>query len=42
MLAFFNLDNLIDSNDKVSNLIGAFGYMILPYITIAIIVQIVV
>ena len=32
ILASFNLDNLIDSNDRVSNLIGAFGYMILPYI----------
>ena len=42
ILATFNLDNLIDSNDKVSNLIGAFGYMILPYITIAIATQIVV
>ena len=42
ILASFNLDNLIDSNDRVSNLIGAFGYMILPYITIAIITQIVV
>ena len=42
ILASFNLDNLIDSNDRVSNLIGAFGYMILPYITIAIVTQIVV
>lgn len=42
ILASFNLDNLIDSNDKVSNLIGAFSYMILPYIAIAIITQIVV
>lgn len=42
ILASFNLDNLIDSNDKFSNLIGTFCYMILPYITIAIITQIVV
>lgn len=42
IIASFNLDNLIDSNDRVSNLIGAFGYMILPYITIAIVTQIVV
>lgn len=39
ILASFNLDNLIDSNDRFSNLIGVFGYMILPYITIAIITQ---
>ena len=42
ILASFNLDNLIDSNDRISNLIGAFGYMILPYITIAIVTQILV
>ncbi len=38
----FNLENLIKSNDAVSNLIGAFGSMILPYIVIAIVIQIVV
>ncbi len=42
LLASFNLDNLIDSNDKFSNLIGTLGYMILPYIIIAIVTQIVV
>lgn len=38
----FNLENLIKLNDAVSNLIGAFGAMILPYIVIAIVIQIVV
>ena len=38
----FNLENLIKSNDAVSNLIGAFESMILPYIVIAIVIQIVV
>lgn len=38
----FNLENLIKSNDAASNLIGAFGAMILPYIVIAIVIQIVV
>lgn len=38
----FNLENLIKLNDAVSNLIGTFGAMILPYIVIAIVIQIVV
>lgn len=42
IVGYFNLGNLINSNDTVSNLIGAFGSMILPYIVIAIIIQIIV
>ena len=42
IVGYFNLENLINSNDTVSNLIGAFGSMILPYIVIAIIIKIVV
>lgn len=42
ILASFNLDNLINFNDKFNSLIGVFGYLILPYISIAIIIQIVV
>ena len=37
-----NLKNLINSNDTFSNLIGVFGSMILPYIGIAIIIEIIV
>jgi len=42
IVGYFNLENLINSSDTVSNLIGSFGSMILPYIIIAIIIQIVV
>ena len=42
IVGYFNLENLISSNDTVSDLIGVFGTMILPYIVIAIIIQIVV
>lgn len=42
ILTCFNFDILIDFNDKFSNLIGTFGYMILFYIIIGIITQILV
>ena len=42
IVGYFNLENLINSSDTVSNLIGSFGSIILPYIIIAIIIQIVV
>ena len=42
IVGYFNLENLINSSDTVSNLIGSFSSMILPYIIIAIIIQIVV
>ena len=42
IVGYFNLENLINSSDIVSNLIGSFGFMVLPYIIIAIIIQIVV
>lgn len=42
VVGYFNLENLINSSDTVSNLIGSFGSLILPYIIIAIIIQIVV
>ena len=42
IVGYFNLENLINSSDTVSNLIGSFGSMILPYIIIAIIIQIIV
>ena len=42
IVGYFNLENLINSSDTVSNLIGSFGSMILPYMIIAIIIQIVV
>ena len=42
VVGYFNLENLINSSDRVSNLIGSFGSLILPYIIIAIIIQIVV
>lgn len=42
IVGYFNLENLINSSDTVSNLIGSFGSMILPYIIIVIIIQIVV
>ena len=42
IVGYFNLENLINASDTVSNLIGSFGSMILPYIIIAIIIQIVV
>ena len=42
VVGYFNLENLINSSDRVSNLIGSFGSLILPYIIISIIIQIVV
>lgn len=42
ILCYFNLDNLINSNDTVGNLMGVFGSIILPYIVIDIIIQFIV
>ena len=42
ILGYLNLENLINSNDTITNLIGVFDSMILPYIVIAIIIQIIV
>lgn len=42
LLIYFNLNNLMNSDDKVKYLISVLGSMILPYMIISIIIQIVV
>ena len=42
IISSFNLDNLVNSSDTFKELIGAFSTMLLPYMIIAIIIQIVV
>ncbi len=40
LLGYFNLENLKNYDDKVSNLIGILGSCVLPFIVISIIIQI--
>ncbi len=39
---YYNMNNLINSNDSIASLIGIFGSWVLPYITIDIFIQIIV
>ena len=39
---YYNMNNLINSNDSIASLIGIFGSWVLPYIAIDIFIQIIV